>query len=146
MYGLNNIKSACLGGSTVWQSRKFFPVSVWGLYKNNFLGPLPFPSHTIFASISLYFVYVCDVVQICVVNVLGFESRFSLRYYGQFYSTNSLWVRPLESWCVLLVLPSTIPLVTTIWYCMVLDSKYHRIYGTIESMVPAQLWAMTILW
>jgi len=39
------------------------------------------------------------------------------------------------------VLPSTIPLVITIWYRMVLDFKYHRIYGTIESMVPAQLWA-----
>jgi len=48
-------------------------------------------------------------------------------------------VRPLESRCVLLALPSTIPLVTTILYRMVLDLKYHRIYGTIESMTPAQL-------
>jgi len=54
-----------------------------------------------------------------------------------------LGVRPLQSPCVLLVLQSTIPLVTTIWYCMVLDSKYHRIYGTMESLVPAQLWFKT---
>jgi len=47
-------------------------------------------------------------------------------------------VRPLESRCVLLVLPSTIPLLTTMWYRMVLDSKHHRIYDTIEFMVPAQ--------
>jgi len=50
-----------------------------------------------------------------------------------------LGVRPLESRCVLLVLQSTIPLVTNIWYRMVLDSNYHKIYGTIESMVPAQI-------
>jgi len=55
------------------------------------------------------------------------------------YKLFFLGVRPLESRCVLLVVPSTIPLVTTIWYRMVLDSKYHRIYGTIESMMPAQL-------
>ena len=89
---------------------------------------------------SLHLVYVCDSLQISVVNVLVFESHFSLGYCDQFYSTTPFWgsVRPLESRCVLLVLPNTIPLVTTIWYRMVLDSKYHRIYGTIESMVPAQ--------
>jgi len=73
--------------------------------------------------------------------VLVFESRFSLGYCDQFYSTIVffLGVRQLEPRSVLLVLPSTIPLVTTIWYRMVLDSKYHRIYGIIESMVPAHL-------
>ena len=59
------------------------------------------------------------------------------------YKLFLLGVRLLESRCVLFVLPSTIPLVTTIWYRMVLDSKYHRIYGTMESLVPAQLWFKT---
>jgi len=76
------------------------------------------------------------VVNSIFVFIFCFESTF--------YSTNSffLWVRPLESQCFLLVLPSTIPLVINIWYGMVLHSKYHRIYGTIESMVLAQLWSM----
>jgi len=50
------------------------------------------------------------------------------------YKLFFLGVRPLESWCVLLVLPSTIQLVINIWYCMVLDPS------TIESMVPYNVW------
>jgi len=38
---------------------------------------------------SLHLVYVCDLLRISVVNVLVFESRLSLGYCDQFYSTNS---------------------------------------------------------
>jgi len=44
-----------------------------------------FPPLKKFSSMSLHLVYVCVLVRISVVNVLGFESRFSLRYCGQFY-------------------------------------------------------------
>ena len=40
---------------------------------------------------SQYFVYVCDLVQISDVNVLGFESRFSSGYCDQFYGTSSFF-------------------------------------------------------
>jgi len=40
---------------------------------------------------SLHLVYVCDLLRISVVNVLVFESRFSLGYCDQSYSTNSFF-------------------------------------------------------
>jgi len=91
---------------------------------------------------SLYLVYVCDLIRISVVDALGFESHFSLGFLYQFYSTNTFFwrVRPLESQCVLLYMPTTIPTIDYILYRMVVDSNFHRIYGIVESIVHAQLW------
>jgi len=69
-----------------------------------------------------------------------------LGYFDQFYSTNSFfWKSDLLSHGVssyTCLLPYQLS--TTIRHRMVVDSNYHRIYGTIQSMVPTQLWFLVV--
>jgi len=92
------------------------------------------------ASMSLHLVYVCDLLQISVVNLLVVESRFSFGNCDQFYRTNS-FLGNQTPW-VTVCPPYFAKYHTTSDYHMVSNGmwfKYHTIYGTIESMVPAQL-------